>query len=82
MVLKLTEKQKLILASLIDQKNLINKELELINLRQKEIAELILDFNDININDVVSMDFTDGSLTVKVIEKNIEAQNLGEKSLM
>jgi len=82
MILKLSEKQKLILASLIDKKNLINKELELINLRQKEIAELILDFNDININDVVSMDFTDGSLTVKVIEKNIEAQNLGEKSLM
>jgi hypothetical protein len=71
MLLNLTEKQFMILSNLIDKKNQLDQEIVMINLRQKEIAELILDFNNINISDVAEMNFIDKKLNVVLITKEI-----------
>lgn len=68
MNIKLSEKQNLIISRLIGENNELQKEIERNSLRQKELLEIILEYNNVSMSDVFQVGLENGILHLKLKE--------------
>ena len=75
MKITLTKKQDEKLSNLIQVTDKLKKEIEIVNIRQNEILDIILEHHSIDIKNVSNVNLVDGILSIETVEIKEEEEN-------